>query len=426
MEVVMKYNNFFPLSFLNRSLFLFCLLLIFNLFFFYFFLNKLVIILFKNSVNLFFIYKIKNFYFEKKNFILKKYIIYYLCELFKYNKYTKIYFGNSLLYMNIYNSYFFILDKNFYLNYLNFIKIKNFFDLGLIYIYIYNFFFIIWFFFYIFKIYFLNEFNILNIFKLKFLVKNYKFIKYIIKIINIEFYFFIKKNFNFIKNINIYFKNRILDIAGISHDLRMPLTRIILSIEIIEKNYLKNNFIIDIKKDVEECNILIDCFLDYINFNKKNKIRYEIVNFNNLVNEVINSKIRIINKIKISLIDKNLNVRLNSFLIKRVICNILNNSIMYGNNYIIVSSGFSKKKKNYVWLKIEDNGLGISYKDIDNLFKPFTRGVSLLKNKNLNNFGKGLGLSIIKNIIINYHNGKIKTGKSKIGGFLIKFYLPLF
>ena len=62
-----------------------------------------------------------------------------------------------------------------------------------------------------------------------------------------------------------------------------------------------------------------------------------------------------------------------------------------------------KTDKNYIFIEIIDNGIGISKEKIGKIFEPYFT----TKSK-----GTGLGLSIVKKIIED-HNGKIKIDKNK-------------
>ena len=72
------------------------------------------------------------------------------------------------------------------------------------------------------------------------------------------------------------------------------------------------------------------------------------------------------------------------------------------------------KKDDYIQIIINDNGLGFSSKNLDDLLKPYFT---------TKNNGTGLGLPIV-NKIINDHNGTLKLVENKIGA-TIKIDLPI-
>ncbi|MCK4967295.1 HAMP domain-containing histidine kinase, partial [bacterium] len=99
-------------------------------------------------------------------------------------------------------------------------------------------------------------------------------------------------------------------------------------------------------------------------------------------------------------------VYLNEGLFEWVIENLLKNALDVIKNKdgrITVSVSMSKKRKNQVYIDITDNGKGISKKYWKEIFKP---GFSTKKR------GWGLGLTLAKRIIEEYHNGKLFVKES--------------
>ncbi|MGB0936318.1 MAG: two-component system sensor histidine kinase EnvZ [Colwellia sp.] len=208
-------------------------------------------------------------------------------------------------------------------------------------------------------------------------------------------------------------ENRNLLMAGISHDLRTPLTRIRLASEMMssEDEFLKDG----IECDIDDMNNIIDQFIDYIRHDNKDK--RELLDLNQIVKEVIHVETpndRTINYIpspcpKIPLIQVS---------IRRAIANLIQNALRYTSGEIEVFTGVDPKKK-YAYFIVSDNGDGIPKDDIEKLFQPFTQGDSARGGE-----GSGLGLAIIKRIIMG-HDGKIELKNKEEGGLEAKVYLPL-
>ena len=95
---------------------------------------------------------------------------------------------------------------------------------------------------------------------------------------------------------------------------------------------------------------------------------------------------------------------INSILFSWTIENLLVNSIdsVKGNGKISINI---ENKRKYVNVYISDNGSGIKKLEIKNIFKP---GYTTKKR------GWGLGLSLSKRIIENYHRGKLTLKETKI------------
>ena len=201
---------------------------------------------------------------------------------------------------------------------------------------------------------------------------------------------------NMHNNINSTIDNQRNMLAGISHDLKTPLTRINLMIEEINNLNLKNS----ISKNISEMNLMLNHYLDFIK-NEKNE------NFNEIETQKFikdlafdYSKLNLTkNESKILLIRKNQ--------ISRALVNILDNANKFAEN-IYMSSYLLEKK----WvITIEDNGPGTSLSQ-EQLVKPFTKGSEQL------NQGTGLGLSIVQKLI-KLNNGELRFEASSYGGLKV-------
>lgn len=121
------------------------------------------------------------------------------------------------------------------------------------------------------------------------------------------------------------------------------------------------------------------------------------------------------------LISKDLKVFMDSQKIKRVMLNVVSNSLKFmKSEHKQLSIGFCEQN-NYLSVKIRDNGIGIEQSDLKKIFERFYRTDP---SRNSNTGGTGLGLSIAKQII-EQHNGTIEA-QSKIGEWTeISFNIPI-
>jgi two-component system osmolarity sensor histidine kinase EnvZ len=201
---------------------------------------------------------------------------------------------------------------------------------------------------------------------------------------------------NMQNNIKSTFENQRNMLAGISHDLKTPLTRINLMIEDLNNEEIKSA----ISKNISEMNVMLNHYLDFIK-NEKNENLDEVIS-DNLIYEAANNYQNISflsNESKKILIRKNQ--------VKRVLINILDNANKFAKN-IYLNSTF----QNDSWLIIiEDDGPGTNLTE-EQLTKPFFKGPHQL------NQGTGLGLSIVQKLI-KLNNGELKFGKSIYGGLKV-------
>ena len=202
--------------------------------------------------------------------------------------------------------------------------------------------------------------------------------------------------------------------AGVSHDLRTPLTRIRLATEMMndEDDYLREGIIYDI----EDMNGIIDQFIEYLRHHKTDKLACEDINA--LVTEVVNCELKQQRVITFKGNPSVGLVPLSSVAIKRVITNMIENALRYSDGDIEVLSYFNSNKK-YVVIAVNDNGPGIPESELESVFEPFKQGDTARGSE-----GSGLGLAIIKRII-DMHDGKVKLENRPEGGLSAQIYLPI-
>ncbi len=209
------------------------------------------------------------------------------------------------------------------------------------------------------------------------------------------------KDFNNMhNNINSTLDNQRNMLAGISHDLKTPLTRINLMIEEINNEPLKNS----ISQNISEMNIMLNHYLDFIK-NEKNENLDEI-NTANFISDIAQNyaKLEVLSNYEsYTFIRKNQ--------ITRAIMNILDNADKFGEK-IFISSNFLNNK----WeINIEDNGPGTTLSQ-EQLIRPFVKGSDQL------NQGTGLGLSIVQKLI-KLNNGELNFQQSSYGGLKVTIIL---
>jgi len=180
-------------------------------------------------------------------------------------------------------------------------------------------------------------------------------------------------------------------LSGISHDLKTPLTRLKLQIELLNKNQKLNS----LKEEITEMEKMINEYLDFAS----NQYSQPVEKFNivQLIQNLIDKSFKKNIKIKSP---KSLIFSGRKNLIRRCIANIINNSEKYAENISITC----KKIKKTILINIDDDGPGISDEHKEKVFRPFYR---VDKSRSLKDSNVGLGLSIVEDIV-NSHGGTVK------------------
>jgi len=204
-------------------------------------------------------------------------------------------------------------------------------------------------------------------------------------------------------------EQRSLMLAGVSHDLKTPLTRMKLLLESIKDNKIKN----ELNLEINQMNEMLVEYLDFaaINESKDKSTINPIAAIIHIKNDIHLTQ----HDINLEIINDD-DVSVNENIFSRSITNVLNNAIVQSDKIIIKAD----INKNLIKINIHDNGIGIPDSEKDNVFKPFYR-VDQSRNQNVSN--SGLGLATTKSLL-NSINGKISLHDSYLGGLEVAIEIP--
>ena len=197
-------------------------------------------------------------------------------------------------------------------------------------------------------------------------------------------------------------------LSGISHDLKTPLTRLKLQIELLNKNQKLNS----LKEEITEMEKMINEYLDFASNQYSQPLeKFDIIELiQNLIGKSFKKNIKIKSP-------KNLIFSGRKNLIRRCIANIINNSQKYSENILITC----KKIKKTIQINIDDDGPGIADEHKEKVFRPFYR---VDKSRSLKDNSVGLGLSIVEDIV-NSHGGTVKLlNNPKSRGLRVSLFFP--
>ncbi len=219
-------------------------------------------------------------------------------------------------------------------------------------------------------------------------------------------------------------------IAGISHDLRTPLTSIKAYVEGLEtgvastletqKRYLETikNKTIDLEHIVSQLFLFSKLDIGEFPLYLENvEIGKELSNMVSNLSEEYEKKGLIITLIQNV---ENIFVQADIVQLRNAIINVLENSVKYKNKEQGKMRISCESKDNYVTIKLEDNGPGVSEEALEKLFDIFYRTDLSRSNPSK---GSGLGLSITAKILEQL-GGSIKAENPQEGGLAIIMRLP--
>ncbi|GAA0738922.1 HAMP domain-containing sensor histidine kinase [Clostridium oceanicum] len=222
-------------------------------------------------------------------------------------------------------------------------------------------------------------------------------------------------------------KHRKIFFDNATHEMKTPLTIISGYAQIIgEKGFDDKEFFYNaIEKIKYEADKMYNMTLNLLDMSKLEsniEVEYKNINISQIVNRVCEDMTIKSNKYNISIdkkIEENIYILGSKEQIRRMIINIIDNSIKYSkvNTKIEVEM---KLNNNECYITVEDEGVGIAKDKLDKIFKPFYRVNNNLREKE----SSGLGLSIVDNIVKS-HRGKIKIESEENLGTKISVIIPV-
>ncbi len=200
-------------------------------------------------------------------------------------------------------------------------------------------------------------------------------------------------------------------LAGVSHDLRTPLTRIKLGLAMEEGT----PEIEALRSDVLEMERMVEAYLDFAR-NEAADEDPEPFNLSDLLREVAENARRAGGVVHLSTPDA-LPVSARRSALQRAVGNLINNALRHGDAAWISASANDRR----IQIEVEDDGPGVDPEKYEEVFKPFTR---LDEARSLSESGVGMGLTIVRDVARS-HGGDVTLSRSQRGGLCARIDLPV-
>jgi two-component system osmolarity sensor histidine kinase EnvZ len=208
-------------------------------------------------------------------------------------------------------------------------------------------------------------------------------------------------------------RDRALMLAGISHDLRTPLTKLQFALEYVGP-HCEPDMRALMERNIEAADRIIDQFIDFARYG--NDETAQAADLNALATSVVRSFDPQPDAIDLELATLP-SLHLRPIAIQRLIANLLRNAVEYAGKGIVVRT--TNGTDAYA-LSVLDRGPGIPAAQIERLKQPFTRLEAARSGKG----GSGLGLAIVERIT-QLHGGRFELLARDGGGLEAKVSLPL-
>lgn len=205
--------------------------------------------------------------------------------------------------------------------------------------------------------------------------------------------------------------DRTLMLAAISHDLRTPITRLKLRINLYPDENEKQKML----SSLDEMEAMISELIDFSQFEStQEEIRK--IELNSFLQTVCHDCVDLNQEVHYRPLNKKAPYLIKELGFKRALTNIIHNACKYGKRAQVML----KEKNNMIEIIVEDEGPGIAEEEIKQVFTPFYRCDHSRSRKIA---GTGLGLTIAQTVI-RAHGGEINLSNRYKGGLKVCILLP--
>ena len=205
-----------------------------------------------------------------------------------------------------------------------------------------------------------------------------------------------------------HIEQRTIMLAGVSHDLKTPLTRLKLHLS-MQHNSEENKAA---KQDIKDMESMLEAYLDFARGLEGEAL--EAINIYNFIQKLV-TKMKLTNVQLIAPFEITVSIRPRAM--ERALMNLIENTQKYAKNCRITLT----KSSESLLISIEDDGEGIPKNKRKSAFKAFHR-LDISRNQNIE--GVGLGLSIARDIVQN-HGGSLRLHDSSMGGVKAILRIPI-
>jgi two-component system, OmpR family, osmolarity sensor histidine kinase EnvZ len=206
------------------------------------------------------------------------------------------------------------------------------------------------------------------------------------------------------------FQQRTEMLAGVSHDLRTPLTRMKLSLALLTESPETR----ELGDDVVDMERMIEGYLAFARGEGDEEPTPS--DLAEILQDVVTGARR--DNVDISVeTEGDMHVELRPLAMKRCLTNLVSNALRHGTRVELRAV----RGRTSVEIAVDDNGPGIPSDKYEDVFRPFLR---LDESRNVDTGGVGLGLTIARDIARS-HGGDVTLARSPLGGLRVLVRIPI-
>lgn len=206
-------------------------------------------------------------------------------------------------------------------------------------------------------------------------------------------------------------RERTMVLAGISHDLRTPLSRLRLALEMSGAD---ESILGGMSADIDEMDQVIGQFLD---FARGEDEELEATDLDALVHDVVEHYARLGRSVRLAAVPTAGALRLRRLGVRRAIMNLVDNALRHAGEPVEIAA---HRSGGLGLVEVLDRGSGIPAEEAERLKRPFTR----LSESRSGSGGAGLGLAIVERIA-RVHGGTLELVARDGGGLTARLSFQL-
>ena len=209
------------------------------------------------------------------------------------------------------------------------------------------------------------------------------------------------------RRLTAFAEQRTQMLAGVSHDLRTPLTRLKLQLAMLDPT----DDIAAARRDLDEMEAMLD---EYLAFARQEEVEGpQTLSLDGMVRDTANRS-----RVAVDLGSvESVRVEARPLALRRAISNLVDNAVQYGDAVeVSVISG-----PKFAEVIVDDDGPGLDPDQYEDAFRPFSR-IDPARNQNI--AGSGLGLALARDTA-RAHGGDVRLERSPLGGLRARLRLPV-
>ena len=203
-------------------------------------------------------------------------------------------------------------------------------------------------------------------------------------------------------------------LAGLPHDLKGPMARMALRIEMTQDEQLKAG----LQRDLNDMQHMTEQFLDFLRGQDPSRLQRQALRLDHWLQAQVTDRQQLGQDVTLLGTVPAVDINADKAALQRLLDNLIDNALTHG--CAPVEIGLTFEDPGFVLLTVSDHGPGLSTDQQERAFQPFER-LDAARSRSGN---VGLGLSLVKGIAM-AHGGSVRLSAHASGGLSVHVRLPL-